>query len=173
MKRQGKTTLKQIADYWIKNNNIDETQLNFDWSETHTHCWNCGDNKYRKSKKTASLERCHIIPHALKGEDKPNNYVLLCSECHAEAPNTSEPNDMWDWIKSNYIPLSLYGTYKIRKALVMFKEKEGYSFFDKAINIKDFNNAINSEMSKIGTHGIKYNIVTYYYMLKNIIKNYT
>ena len=29
MKRQDKTTLNQIADYWIKNNNIDETQLNF------------------------------------------------------------------------------------------------------------------------------------------------
>ena len=173
MKRQDKTTLKEIADYWIKNNNIDETQLNFDWSEAHTHCWNCGDNQYRKSKKTASLERCHIIPHALKGEDKPSNYVLLCHKCHSEAPNTSESNDMWDWIKSNYIPLSFYETYKIRKALVMFKEKEGYSFFDKAINIKDINNAITSEARKTGTHGIKYNVSTFYYIFKSIIKNYT
>ena len=80
---------------------------------------------------------------------------------------------MWDWIKSNYIPLSLYGTYKIRKALVMFKEKEGYSFFDKAIIIKNFNNVLEKEIYKINTHRFKYNVVTYYYMLKSIIKNYT
>ena len=173
MKRQIKTTLKQISDYWVKNNNISEAELNFDWSDSYTHCWNCGDNKYRKSKLTPSLERCHIIPDALGGSDLPNNYVLLCKECHAEAPNTSNHKDMWDWIKSNFIPASLYGTYKIRKALVMFKEKEGYSFFDKAIMIKNFNNVLEKEFRKINTHGLKYNVVTYYYMLKSIVKNYT
>ncbi len=173
MKRQDKTTLKQIADYWVKNNNINETQLNFDWSESHTHCWNCGDNKSSKSKKRPSLERCHIIPRSLNGSDIPSNYVLLCKECHSQAPNTSYENDMWEWIKSNYIPFSFYGTYKIRKALVMFKDKEGYSFFDKAIKIKNLNNAFNLELSKISTHGFKFNVVTYYYMLKSIIKNYT
>ena len=77
MKREIKTTLKQISDYWIKNNNISETELNFDWSDSDTHCWSCGDNKHRKSKSTVSLERCHIIPHSLGGEDLPNNYVCF------------------------------------------------------------------------------------------------
>jgi len=172
MKIQDKTTLSQIADYWIINNEIDETQLNFDWSDAHTHCWNCGDNKYRKSKKN-SLQRCHIIPHSLNGNDIPSNYVLLCKECHAEAPNTSNPHNMWEWIKSNYIPFSFNDTYKIRKALVMFEQKEGYSFFDKEINIEDLDTAIKSEMCKISTHGNKMNVVTYYYMFKNIIRNYT
>lgn len=173
MRRQDKTTQKQIADYWIENNNICETELNFDWSDAHTHCWNCGDNKYRKSKKTASLERCHIIPNALNGQDIPSNYVLMCKECHAQAPNVSNDKDLWNWIKSNYIPFSFYGTYKIRKALVMFKEKEGYSFFDKVKIIEDFNKVLQIEMGKISTHGPTVNAATYYYMFKSIVNNYT
>lgn len=173
MKRQIKTTLKQIIDYWIENNNIDETKLNFDWSDANTHCWNCGDDKYRNSIKKASLERCHIIPHSLGGYDVPSNYVLLCKECHSEAPNISNNNNMWDWIKSNYMPISLYGTYRIRKALVMFKQKEGYSFFDKAKDIKDLNKVYIIEFKKISTHVSKITITTYYYMFKSIINNYT
>tara|TARA_R110002072_G_scaffold295180_1_gene465937 strand:- start:391 stop:945 length:555 start_codon:yes stop_codon:yes gene_type:complete len=168
-----KTTLKQIADYWVENNNIDETQLNFDWAEAHTHCWNCGDNKSSKSSNKVRLQRCHIISRSLKEIDTPSNYVLLCDECHSQAPNTSNNNDIWEWIKSNYIPLSLYGVYKIRKALVMFKEKQGYSFFDKAIQIKNINNVLKLEKEKISTHGAKFNVATYYYMLISIVKNYT
>ena len=173
MKRQDKTTKRQIADYWIQNNNICEAELNFDWSDAYTHCWNCGDDKYRKSKKDTSLERCHIIPHSLNGQDIPSNYVLLCKECHAQAPNVLNDKDIWHWIKSNYVPLSFYGTYKIRKALVMFKEKEGYSFFDKAKRIKNFNKVLQIEMGKISTYGTKFNVATYYYMLRSIISNYT
>mgnify|MGYP005749641619 CR=1 FL=1 len=173
MKRQDKTTLKQIADYWIENSEISELELNFDWSDSHTHCWNCGDDKYRKSTKKIALERCHIVPHSLDGKDTPSNYVLLCKECHAEAPNTSNKNDMWDWIKSNHLPFALYGTYKIRKALVMYKQKEGHSFLDKIKNIKNIGEVISNEFAKTATHGVKMNISTYYFMFKSIVKNYT
>ena len=173
MKRKDKTTLKQIADYWIKNNHIDETELNFDWSEAHTHCWNCGDNKYRKSTKKAPLQRCHIIPHSLGGEDTPSNYVLLCKECHAEGPNTSNTNDMWDWIRSNRTFYPFYDTYTLNKALTMFNQKEGYPFLDKALGIENFNDVLKSEMDKLGSHFLKINSVTYYYMFKNIIDNHT
>jgi Zn finger protein HypA/HybF involved in hydrogenase expression len=168
-KRQDKTTLKQIADYWINNNNIDETELNFDWSEAYTHCWNCGDNKYSESTKTIKLQRCHIVAHSLRGKDIPSNYVLLCKECHAEAPNTSSNEDMWDWIKSNYIPFSFYNTYVIRKALIMFKQKEGYSFFSVVKNIEKINKSIQNQSEKITTHGAKINSSTLYYMLKILV----
>jgi hypothetical protein len=171
MKGSIKTTIKQISKYW--NGKVSETDLNFDWSESETHCWNCGDNKYRKSKKTASLERCHIIPRSLKGKDIPSNFVLLCKECHKEAPNTTNPNDMWDWIKSNYMPFSFYGTYTIRKALIMFKMKEGYSFLDKIKDIDYLNNIILTEFKKTSTHLLKTNESTYYYMFKHIIDNNT
>ena len=172
MERKNKTTIKQIADYWVKNSNICEMELNFDWSEAETHCWNCGDNKYRKSINKVSLQKCHIIPHALGGKDIPSNYVLLCDRCHSEAPNTSNVNDMWDWIKSNYIPLSLYGTFTIRKALVMFKQKEGYSFIKKAIEIENIQEVMLKEFNKTNTHGIYMNVSTYYYMFKSIAENY-
>ena len=122
-RRRMSTSITAIADYWSNNpKKICETELNFDWSEAKTHCWGCG-------KKDSKLERCHIIPHALGGEDTPSNYVLLCNMCHIESPDSTDPSHIWDWIKSKYIPFSLYDTYKIREALVMFKQKEGFSFF--------------------------------------------
>lgn len=36
------------------------------------------------------LERAHIIPYALGGEDKPSNMVCLCKRCHKNAPNTND-----------------------------------------------------------------------------------
>lgn len=168
-----KTTKKQIAEYWMKHNNICETELNFDWSEAETHCWNCGDNKYRSSTKKTSLERCHIIPSALNGEDTPSNYVLLCDTCHSEAPNTSNPNDMWNWIKSNHIGFAFYGTYTIRKALVLFKQKHGYSFIQKVIGIENFQEILTKELLKTNTHGHRMNVSTYYYMFKTIVENYS
>jgi Zn finger protein HypA/HybF involved in hydrogenase expression len=173
MERKQKTTIKQITDYWIENNNINEEFLNFDWSEAHTHCWNCGDNKHRSSKKKSELERCHIIPHSLGGSDLPENYVLLCKECHKEAPNINNSDDMWNWIKSNHTSFSCYGTYRINQALLMFEQKEGYSFFESASNINNIDTVLTEEFKNITSHEFKINSTTYYYMLKNIIKKHT
>jgi 5-methylcytosine-specific restriction endonuclease McrA len=168
--RNNKTSIKKIAEYWIKNNNIPEENLNFDWADSFTHCWNCGDNKKSSDGKTVRLERCHIIPHSLNGEDTPSNFVLLCNLCHTLAPNTSNKNDMWDWIKSNHIPFALTNTYRIRKALVLFKNKEGYSFFSKAIHIDNLLEKLENKMrNDMTTHGINYNESTYYYILKSLI----
>jgi len=75
---------------------IDECVLSVDWSEADSHCWRCGCEK--------NLERCHIIPDSLGGLDSPNNLVLLCKRCHAENPNVSDPEIMWDWIKAYKVP---------------------------------------------------------------------
>jgi len=99
-KRQSiKTTIKEAIDHW--SNHIDESSLSVDWSEAHTHCWRCGYEK--------NLERCHIIPHALGGLDEPANIVLLCKRCHAEGPNVTDPEIMWDWIYAYKI--ALYETF--------------------------------------------------------------
>lgn len=44
------------------------------------------------------LDRCHLIPRAKGGPDTPDNLVLLCSECHKEAPDCLDPNIMLRWI---------------------------------------------------------------------------
>ena len=48
---------------------------------------------------SGKLERCHIIPNALGGEDKPSNLFLLCHECHLLSPDTSNPKSFLRWIK--------------------------------------------------------------------------
>lgn len=90
-----KTTIKQAADYWSRY--VDECDLSVDWSEAETHCWRCGCEK--------NLQRCHIIPDALGGKDEPANIVLLCARCHAEGPNVTDAQIMWDWIKAYKVPI--------------------------------------------------------------------
>ncbi|MNI55233.1 HNH endonuclease [compost metagenome] len=46
------------------------------------------------------MERCHIIPDSLGGEDKASNLVLLCHRCHLENPNVTDPAIMWDWLRA-------------------------------------------------------------------------
>lgn len=100
-----KTSIQEIIDYWIKFE--DECYLNFDWSEADSVCWRCGY--------TRKLQRCHIIPDSLGGMDEPSNLVLLCSECHQEAPNVESTSFMWDWIKSYHAPF--YNTFWSKRAM--------------------------------------------------------
>lgn len=94
-----KTTIQEAVEYWSRRE--DECGLSVDWSEAGTHCWRCGCEK--------DLQRCHIIPNALGGKDEPENIVLLCSRCHAEGPNVTDPEIMWDWIRAYGVPF--YGTF--------------------------------------------------------------
>ena len=166
-----KTTKEQIANYWIENSNIEEIHLNFDWAEAYTYCWNCGRNCQSKTHpKKIRLERCHIVPASLGGGDIPSNYVLLCYECHLEAPDCINPKYIWEWIKGNKNLLGVTGTYKAEKALRLFKQRRGYSFF----TIKDFikndkkgveqfdNDFKRLSKTNIQTHGNTYGIETYY-----------
>jgi len=85
-----KTTLLDIVWHWshVK----DECHVSVDWTDAHERCWRCA---YK-----AALDRCHIIPESLGGEDIPENLVLLCKRCHREAPNVNDPEAMWIWIQS-------------------------------------------------------------------------
>lgn len=100
-----KTKIPEIIDYWIRLE--DECELNFDWSEADIVCWRCGCKR--------KLYRCHIIPDSLGGKDEPNNFVLLCAECHEEAPNVESSTFMWDWIKSFHNPF--YDTFWQNRAM--------------------------------------------------------
>ena len=108
-----KTTISQAVDYWSKR--IDECGLSVDWAEAHTHCWRCGCER--------NLERCHIIPDSLGGEDAPRNIVLLCKRCHADGPNVTDPEIMWEWLKA-------YNTHSITSLGVLMALRE-YKFIYK------------------------------------------
>ena len=93
------TTIKEIADYWA--DNLDECGLSVDWAEATSLCWRCAHKR--------NLQRCHIVPRALGGSEEPSNLVLLCAQCHSEAPNVNDPEFMWIWLKAH--AAAFYGTY--------------------------------------------------------------
>jgi len=84
---------KQILEYHYKN--TDECGLGCDADEWHHRCWRCGYIR--------DLERCHIIPKSLGGKNTPDNYVLLCNNCHQEAPNVNDKKFMFEWIENTCI----------------------------------------------------------------------
>jgi HNH endonuclease len=169
-----KTSKVQIAEYWMDNCPYDEDNMNVDIIDMRFHCWNCGNEKRFNGGNDANktrLQRCHIIPKALGGEDTPSNFVLLCSECHQEAPNCLSKDAMWKWIRSNYTPLSVYGTYEFRKALIEFKRKHGKSFlFDVLPTISgDIQAIYKEERDKVSTHSFnRINTSTLLFVLESI-----
>lgn len=45
------------------------------------------------------LERAHVIPHASGGSDTdPENFALLCRQCHRDAPDTEDAQWFWHWV---------------------------------------------------------------------------
>ena len=104
-KRPIKTSIEEIIQYWSVR--IDESELSVDFSEAHERCWRCGYE--------IKLERCHIIPHSLGGQDKAENLVLLCRQCHAEGPNIADPDFFWDWLKAH--KATFYDTYWTEKGM--------------------------------------------------------
>lgn len=89
-----KTTIEEAVAYWRAHQ--DECGLSVDWSEAKERCWRCGCKR--------DLQWCHIVPDSLDGKDEPSNIVLLCKRCHAEGPNVSDPEIMWDWIRAYGVP---------------------------------------------------------------------
>jgi hypothetical protein len=96
-------THAEITDYWSRHQ--DEVGLSVDWAEAEELCWRCAARR--------NLERCHIVPRALGGPEQPSNLVLLCAQCHAEAPNVADASFMWVWLRAH--AASYYGTYWLHR----------------------------------------------------------
>jgi hypothetical protein len=103
------TTHRQIVDYWTQHQ--DECGLSIDWAEADELCWRCAQSR--------KLQRCHIVPRALGGSECPSNLILLCGQCHAEAPNVEDPDFMWTWLRAH--ASSAYGSYWYQRG---FREYE-------------------------------------------------
>lgn len=54
-------------------------------------CWN-------NPKVKQNLQRAHIVPDALSGEDKPQNLFCLCKNCHHDAPDTIYTKEFFKFI---------------------------------------------------------------------------
>lgn len=171
-----KTKATEIVSYWTKHQ--DECGLSVDWAEAEERCWRCGCKR--------NLERCHIIPDSLGGKDMPENLVLLCKRCHAEGPNVTDPEIMWDWIRAYGVPF--YDTFWIYDGMREYKFIYKHNFAEalKYItdhseiekNIDEVMNFVKKEIKKVSerssTHyGQNYwNTVTYAGNYRMIIKEF-
>lgn len=140
-----KTSKKAIVDYWFSI--VDECGLSVDASEAHERCWRCG---YKQS-----LERCHIIPNSLGGEDKASNLVLLCRRCHLENPNIANKDIMWDWLRA--YGTTFYDTFWVKQVMKEYKFIYGKSleeeFAERGItDASKFNELVEEQMEKTTFH---------------------
>lgn len=98
-KRQSTPSAKRIIEYWKSQPQL-PCDVKIDWDTAHEKCWCCGYSDPEFPEYTT--ERAHIIPHALGGSSDPENFVLLCPECHHDSPDVNDSIAMWDWIKLEY-----------------------------------------------------------------------
>ena len=123
-----KTTKKQIVNWCASH--IDECGYPVDASEMDTHCFRYGYER--------STERAHTVPWSNYDYDpkydSPQYYRLLCSECHAEAPNVMEETAMDKWIIESAKKFNghlYYNTYwEHRNKFLELLDKTGQHGFD-------------------------------------------
>ncbi|MBN8759538.1 MAG: HNH endonuclease [Thiobacillus sp.] len=127
------TTYREIVDYWTRHQS--ECGLSVDWAEAETLCWRCAQKR--------QLQRCHIVPQTLGEDESPSNLVLLCAQCHAEAPNVADSNFMCIWLRAHAVPF--YGTYWQERG---FREYE-FIFGEKPFSGLTHSDALLQEVRRI------------------------
>lgn len=106
-----RTKKRAIAEYWLGTEEgrtrLPGNSARFDVGEPS--CFACGWMATDPDEEPriwgvwdrAGLQRCHLVPYALGGVDAPDNLVLLCARCHAEAPDVADPEYMLRWISNH------------------------------------------------------------------------
>lgn len=162
-----KTKIPEIVNYWA--GHADESDLSVDFSEAHERCWRCGCKR--------RLQRCHIVPDSLGGEDKPSNFVLLCARCHLDNPNVADPDIMWDWLKAYKVPF--YDTFWFTLGMQEYEKIYAVSYHEelKKRNIADaseINQFISAKMSQASYHfgDPHFNVATIAGILRMALKEY-
>ena len=99
-----------VAHWW---SSVCESDIGVDWADADERCWRCGGKR--------KLQRCHIVARQFGGGDDPSNIVPLCAECHDEAPDVTDPAEIWRWIKQTK-PM-FYGTLKFERAFAICRDR--------------------------------------------------
>lgn len=102
------TWVRECVEYWECK--VYEGDLGTDFSEATTNCWRCGHLR--------KLQKCHIIPKSLGGEDKPENIIPLCYQCHDEMPDVNDKDEVFKWIKSSHGTCyeTFWGDYALKQS---------------------------------------------------------
>ena len=75
------TTHAAIVAHWVSKG----------WDVDADACWACGY--------VGPVERCHVIPACRGGKATPANLMLLCAQCHHEAPSVLDDHALPEWVR--------------------------------------------------------------------------
>jgi len=87
----------RIVDYWSssKQNKYGGWIFIYPEDVDYPRCQCCGTHK----KKWDKLERAHIVPDSIGGENIASNYLLLCSECHKNLPDINNREYLLQYVE--------------------------------------------------------------------------
>jgi hypothetical protein len=106
------TDKHKILLYWFDKN----LPIKPPWDLALQYCWCCGCKSL--------LERAHIIPAALHGDDSCSNLLLLCRGCNESNPETIFEEDYWKWFNSRVnAPNSMFIDDSAKEYEVMYDKK--------------------------------------------------
>lgn len=119
-------------------------ERDYDWVVGDNYepcCWGCGlpaISELEKNKQPVSendlpliwndknvkhkLNRCHIKPRSLGGEDTPDNLFLMCDRCHEESPDTTNSRTFFRWVY-NQRKSHVLGYLSLRAAHDLLREE--------------------------------------------------
>jgi len=115
---------------------VHESDIGCDWIDAHERCWRCGCVR--------TLQKCHIVARQFGGGDGPENIVALCAECHDEAPDVTDPEEVWNWIRQTRP--RFYDSLKFERAIALCQAR--------GVDVSRFNQATFSRlmMDCVGLH---------------------
>lgn len=99
------------------------------------------DNLWNFPQVKHALNRCHIVPHALGGTDKPENLFLMCERCHKDSPDTIYKDQFFKWV------------FKRRKYPTAYSEAREILEKDYGINAAFYPIHLEELKNELTTHG--------------------
>lgn len=142
-----------IFEYWAGKKDHDDNLWILDPGEKT--CFKCGHMDYEIKKgetlqrfwnKRTGLEKAHIVPHALGGTEEPYNIIFLCSECHAECPDTIDYGANLKWISEHRKGIEIDLAYSFLSSLTQAE-------IEVAVTIENPSILREQIMKRIGMHG--------------------
>lgn len=123
--------------------------------------------KYIYSRKDVrhALQRAHIRPNALQGEDIPSNLMLLCRNCHEDSPDILNRRLFLQWIFKRRNEGGLYRRCSVQAEKIL-RQQYGIK-----MPIFKFETAL--DRTRINTHGSKLceSTITYAFVYDALLRS--
>jgi 5-methylcytosine-specific restriction endonuclease McrA len=133
-----------------------------------------GDDVMKRWENTR-LEKAHIVAHSLGGSNEPNNFFLLCVECHANAPTTMYRENFMQWVTAQNFLSRQMG--KFMEELEIFlpdpKEREKFMEWMSKYSFEQLKEMLRDRQEEFTQHGGSIPMSTWVAMLVRIWRETT